>query len=178
MGRVKIDIEKSSRGFEQLTLADINVVRYLIRFRDKVDIYYDNQNDNYYQHAGNIQELNQELIVLYVALDETIKKCNFTPEQESIIELIEMGYTFGNIASYLDGVTGEQIKRKFNAICKMIVNKNKEMWSLTTYFNYIKTEWKRCSKCRDKFPMNEKFFYKKSDNKDGFHNFCIKCMKS
>lgn len=27
-------------------------------------------------------------------------------------------------------------------------------------------------------PMNENFFYKKNDNKDGFHNFCIECMKS
>ncbi len=173
-GKVKIDINKAEREFELLTLSDINVVQYLIRFRDKIDIYYDNDVDNYYHHAGNVQKINQELITLYASLDETIKMCNFSEEEKAIIKLMETGFTFGGIASYFEGVTGEQIKRRFNAVCKKIVNKNKELWSINIIFNYIKSDWKTCSKCGDILPMNDRFF--SPDNyQGGFMRYCKNC---
>lgn len=152
-------------------------MKYLIRFRDKVDIYYDNEIDNYFQHAGNIQEMNQELIALYVSLDYIIKKCNFTKEQMAIIKLSEMGFTFGDIAGYFEGVGGEQVKRKFNTICKKIVNINNELWIINILFNYVKNEWKMCSRCKNILPMNERFFRSHPLTKNNFQSQCRQCER-
>lgn len=38
-------------------------------------------------------------------------------------------------------------------------------------------EYKRCSDCKDWFPMNKEFYYKNKTSPDGFHTWCKSCTK-
>lgn len=122
MGAVSIDIHKREREFYPLTLSDSNVVKYLILYRSKVDICYNvTTNFNIYQ-AGDSFEMNQELIALYVSLDDTIKRCNFKEKQRELLRLIFEGYTIRDICSmnigYKSSATYDMLDRMIDKIVK------------------------------------------------------------
>lgn len=175
MGKVKIDLTKGERDFKILNLSDINVVKYLILYRDKIDLYYGEKTNNFYDHAGNVKELNKELINLYVCLDELIEKCEFKEEQLALLKLLFMGYSFKDIESATQKATSRTVKRRFESICKSISEMNERLWKIYIHRNYINTEFKKCSKCEREFPLTDYFYYRDKKGKDGFRSNCKKC---
>lgn len=174
MGIVKVDLHKNERDFENLNLSDTNVVKWLILYRDKVDLYYgDRIPDNFYDHAGNVKELNKELINLYVCLDELIDKCNFSKDQEAMLKLLFMGYTIKDIKNLTKCVTTlDPLYKRFKKICKMIVDENNRQWKIYIHKNYLDTEFKMCSKCNTALPLTEEFFYRWKNH--GYRGWCCK----
>ena len=178
MGTVKIDLHKSERNFENLSLSDINVVKWLILYRDKIDLYYGEKTDNFYNHAGNVKDLNKELINLYVCLDDLIEKCDFKEEQKALLELLFIGYTFKDIEDATQKATSRNIKRRFESMCKLIAEMNERLWKIYIHKNYLETEFRKCFKCESELPLTDYFFYKDiRKGKDGYKISCKKCIK-
>lgn len=175
MGMVKVDIHKGERQFKDLSLSDINVVKWLVLYRDKIDLYYGEKTDNFFDHASNSKELNQELINTYAYLDELIDKCNFKEGQCALLKLLFMGYTFKDIEDTTKETTSRTIKRRFESICKSISDMNDRVWKIYVHKNYLETEFKTCSKCKEDLPVTESFFHKDKKGKNGFRNNCKKC---
>lgn len=175
MGKVKVDLEKSERNFRGLNLSDINVVKWLILYRDKIDLYYGEKTDNFFDHAGNVKELNKELINTYVYLDQLIEASQFNEDQIALLKLLMMGYTFKDIEDATKKATSRTIKRRFEKICKSITEMNDRIWKIFIHKNYLDTVFKKCSKCGDELPLTESFFFKDKNGKDGFRTNCKKC---
>lgn len=176
MGSVKVDLNSSGMFYKDLTLSDINVVRLLIEFRYKYDNYLYSISDNAFDVAGEVQGINTEMLLTYVALDEAIKKCNLSEEQLKIIKLYEHGFTHKEIAIELGKGTKENIRKRINTICKEIMKQNLWDWRKYTYTKTLNMKSKKCNKCKDNLPATEEFFRARSDFKgDGFYNKCKKC---
>lgn len=128
MGAVSIDLSKKEREFYHLTLSDSNVVRYLIEFRDKVDVSYGaNTNINMYQ-AGDMFEFNQELIALYSSLDQTIDKCNFREKPQLLLRLLFEGNTITDICKQYGMFEVRATYYMFERIVNKIVETNNNLW--------------------------------------------------
>lgn len=175
IGKVKVDLHKSERDFEVLNLSDVNVIKWLILYRDKIDLYYGEKTDNFFDHAGNVKELNKELINLYVCLDELIAKCDLKEEQLALLKLLFFGYTFKDIEDVSQIATSRKLKRRFESICKSISEMNDRIWKIYIHKNYLSTEFKKCSKCNLELPLTDYFFYKDKKGKDGYRSNCKKC---
>lgn len=172
MGHVKIDIHKRELPFQNLTLSDVNVVKWLILYRDKIDQYFLNQTDNFYDHAGNVKALNQELIALYASLDHLIERCNFSEKQLAMIKYLECGYGFNELPMFKDV---SMARKSFNTVCKRIVKENEWLWKVYVHKNKLNSELKKCTKCQEKLPKNGDFFGKDARKRDGFKSYCKKC---
>lgn len=176
MGNVKIDLKKAERDFSILSLSDIHVVKLLILYRDKIDLYYSEKTDNFYDHAGNVKGLNKELINLYVCLDDLIEKCNFRDDQMALLKLLFIGYTYKDIEDATQIATSRNIKRRFESMCKQIVEMNERLWKIYIHRNYLNTEFKKCTKCQTDLPLTEYFYYRDNNKNFGYRSRCKKCM--
>lgn len=128
MGTVSIDIHKKERDFRLLTLADENVVKYLVQFRSKVDFSYGaNTNINIYQ-AGDFFDFNTELLVLYASLDDIVKVCNFKDKSNKLLELLYQGNTLQDICAMDIGYARSATYELFDRIVKKIAITNNLMW--------------------------------------------------
>jgi hypothetical protein len=175
MGTVKIDIHSSERGFFNLNLSDKNVVKYLLMYRDKIDIYYKNKTNNHFDNAGNVQKLNQELACLYANIDDLISKCKLSKKQEALLELVSMGMEFKDIAECANMSTAQDLESRFETICKRIAEMNEWMWKRMIHKKYLDTPHKRCSKCKEELPKIRYFFSPDKSKTDGFKSMCKKC---
>lgn len=176
MGAVSIDIHKHEREFVNINLSDVNVIKYLLQFRDKVDSNFESSQNPNYNNAGNTGSLNQELIHLYAYLDELIEGCQFTPSNLELIKLVSRGYTFADIEDIGEfGTSARSIAKKFDTICKAITDYNDYLWARWISDRYNKSEKKQCSKCKELLPITKRFFSPDTRNKDGFHSICRKC---
>lgn len=167
MGAVKRDIHKAERDYLNVTFSDVKTVEGLIRFRSVLDPCYLNFQNNYYNDAGNVQDLNQELIVLYVALDKLIEDARLSEQQKYILKKIEEGYEYANI----DGYTHNSWHVAQDAF-KKIVETNKQQWQIYIHTNYLGTETRVCRTCKKKLPLTKDFF---SPDRGGFRNDCKVC---
>lgn len=174
MGAVKRDIHKQERRFEEFSLADEDVVRLLIFYRDQIDIYKDTEINRSIDQAGDIDKFNTSLINLYSNLDEIIEKCNFSESQKALIELTSIGYTQEDIAEILK-TTQENISQRFDAICNKIVEMNFYLWKLYVHNNVLDTPKKKCSSCKTELPLTRSFFSPDKSKKDGFKGICKRC---
>lgn len=134
MGAVSVDIHKQEREYKDLTLSDDNVVRYLILYRNKVDISYGANTNININFAGDMFEFNQELICLYASLDETIKEAKLTERQNKLLEILYEGNTRQD-ASEILGLNRKGIYRMLDRIVDKIVDTNNELWYYTTGHN-------------------------------------------
>jgi hypothetical protein len=175
LGKVKIDIASNEALYRDLTFSDINVVKWLIQFRDKVDPHYKSDIDSHFNYAGNVKSLNQELINTYICLDELIDKCKFNKQQLYIISLIQEGYTYQEIAVELGKSKNTNIKNRFNKICRDIVKMNHWLWRKCIYVDKLGLKTKKCSKCEENLPATAEFFGEHSQSSDGFQPKCRNC---
>lgn len=129
MGAVGIDIHRREREYEQLTLSDENVVKYLILYRSKVDVTYGaNININIYQ-AGDIFEFNQELISLYTSLDILISNIKIKDKDQEFLRLIFEGNEITDIIK-LYNFPQKTAYRTLTRIVDKIVEANHDSWKL------------------------------------------------
>lgn len=177
MGSVKVDLISKGLFYKDLTLSDINVIRLLIEFRHKYDNYLYSESNNAFDVAGEVQGVNTDMLLTYVALDETIKKCNLSEEQLRIIKLYEHGYTHKEIAVELGMESDVNIKKRINTICREIMKQNLWDWRKVTYRNIFDMKLKECSRCRDELPATDEFFSPDNRNIEGFHSTCKRCRK-
>ena len=127
MGAVSIDVRRKEKEYEALTLSDENVVKYLILYRSAVDVNYGaSRNANIYQ-AGDIMDFNQELICLYVSLDDILKKIELKDKESKLLELVFEGNTISDIVNNYD-YPKKTAYRIFNKIVEKVVNKNYDNW--------------------------------------------------
>lgn len=127
MGAVSIDIHRKEREYQSLTLADENVVKYLILYRSSVDVNYGAyKNANIYQ-AGDIMDFNQELICLYASLDDILNRLKLKEKESRMLELIFEGNTISDIVNNYD-YAKKSAYRIFNRIVEKVVEENYNDW--------------------------------------------------
>lgn len=127
MGAVAIDVHKQEREFQNLTLSDENVVRYLILYRSKVDVGYGANTNININNAGDTFEFNQELIVLYASLDKLIEKINIKDKDEEFLKLVFEGHSISDIIEFY-GYPRKTAYRTIDRIVTKIVDMNDDDW--------------------------------------------------
>lgn len=126
---------------------------------------------------NDLSELSEEVICLYVYLDECINNCSLTDKQLIILKKYMDGFTEEEIANDLS-VTQQAINGIINSCCKKIVEYNHQKWKnefILWNKKKVETNYKQCSKCKEFLPATEEYFSHKGDTKDGFHPYCKKC---
>lgn len=170
MGSVKRDIHKKERPFESVSISDPDTIAGLLHFRYKFDPCFMNDQDNYFDVAGNAQDVNGEAITLYISLDEAIKEANLSEIQSYVIEKIAEGYGFSEI----NGMSYSHAKSIFDTACRKIAEANYRLWKIYIH-KQIGSEMKICDACKKELPKNNDFFRERNDSKDGFRRICRKC---
>lgn len=127
MGAVSVDIHKRGREYEDLTLSDENVVRYIILFRSKVDVNYGATTNIDINQAGDTFEFNSELIALYVSLDKLIEKIKMKDKDWEFLNHVFNGYTVGDIIEDFD-FPRKTAYRTLDRIVSKIVDANDLEW--------------------------------------------------
>jgi len=128
LGALSVDIHRGEREFRNLTLSDVNVVKYLILYRSKVDLLYNAERNIDINQAGDMVEFNQELIALYASLDKIIKECRFKEKQSKLLELIFEGNTLQDICRMNIGYKKSATYDLFDRMVLRIVNANNKDW--------------------------------------------------
>lgn len=207
MGVVR-DINKNEYQFRQISLSDVNTIKGLIKFRSMIDDYYyfdpeelkdiqkvskliakeeakrngnklmlRNINEDKYS-ASVINGVNQELINIYLDLDDLIEKISLSEKQYSVIYMLMCGLTEEDVAFYY-GQRKNRITEILNTVCKKIKAEYDKQWKYNyIYMNHLKSPWefKECRKCGENKPLNDDFYRVRSDNKgDGYRNECRIC---
>lgn len=127
MGSVSVDIHKKEREYNNLTLSDENVVRYLILYRSSVDVGYGANTNININQAGDMFEFNQELICLYSSLDVILSKIELKEREKILLDLIFEGNTISDIVKNF-GYAKMTAHRIFNKIVDKIVKENFIEW--------------------------------------------------
>lgn len=174
MGKCRVDIHKEERQYHNISFSDIDVIKGLLLFRHKLDLFNRYGEDPNQMDAAYWKNVNQEAIVLYADLDVLISKCNFSPSQMAVLNLIGYGFEFDDISDYV-GIEVKRIRSIFNSCCKRILQHNNRDWMTTIYLNRYATNWKTCRVCKKSLPLNDKFFRQREEMADGFYNECKIC---
>lgn len=128
MGALAIDIHKQEREFKHLTLSDRNVVKYLILYRNKVDVTYGANTNIDINSAGDMFEFNQELVCLYASLDNVIGKIELNEKELKLLNLIFEGNTIADVINVYELYPKKTAYRTLNRIIDNIVLENNKQW--------------------------------------------------
>jgi hypothetical protein len=131
LGAVTYDIHKGEREFYNLTLSDVEVVKYLILYRSKVDSNYGSTSNININQAGDTFEFNQELIALYASLDNTVIECKFKDKHTRLLELLYEGNTLQDIIAMKIGYTKSATYDLFDRMILKIVKTDSKNWKKT-----------------------------------------------
>lgn len=180
MGAVKGDIHKHEHPYKQISFSDVDCIKGLIKNRWMIDSYRGlEQNYNIYE-AGDVKSLNQELICLFVDLDNLIQKAKLNAKQIAIVEMLMDGFTEEDVAEYFKQ-DAWGIGKILDTVCRKIKKVNDYDWKYNNlYLNFLKGNWeyKICNKCSESKPKTNEFYRERIDQKgDGFYNSCRDCEK-
>lgn len=114
--------------YTNFTLSDKNVVKYLILYRNKLDVTYNSNFNIDINLAGDTFELSQEVIALYASLDDTIARCNFKDKSKKLLDLLFMGYIIHDICNMDIGFKRSATYDLFDRMLDRIVKENNVMW--------------------------------------------------
>lgn len=170
-----MDLHEAGRPWDYVSLSDDQVIKGLLMFRDKLDIYYCFSLKDCRTHDA--RDINESLICLYADLDELIRSCRFDQIQLWIITWISCGYRFNEIGAQL-GTEGRIISTLFTQMCKRIARQHEYQWRLWCNERFQIHGWKLCGKCGERLPGNLSFFGKDSRNRDGLYSWCRRCHSS
>lgn len=135
-----MDIRRKERDFDNVTLSDTNVVKYLILYRSKVDVSYGASINIDINQAGDTFEFNQQLIALYASLDKVVEQCKFKKKQKELLRLIYEGNTLHDICSMNIGYKRSATYDLFDRMVAKIVKINMKNWRDTMVkLGYIET---------------------------------------
>lgn len=159
--------------YRNYVLSDIKVIELLISYRYKYDDYlFAGRSDGW--SSPDSLPFNEEMILTYTALDKYIDNCRFNESQIKMIQMIEQGYNYHEIAEVLN-TTPSSIRGRLKTIYSKIVKENEWQWRKATYRNVLGLKSKKCSKCEEKLPATAEFYSSLSHSKDGFHSQCRNC---
>lgn len=119
------------REYENWTLSDKDIVKYLILYRSKIDAVYGSYTNIDIHQAGDVFEFNTELIVLYASLDNVIKLCKFKEKQINLLNLLFKGYTIQDICAMNIGYKRSATYDLFDRMIIKIVDMNYSEWKST-----------------------------------------------
>lgn len=178
LGKISIDIRKDSNEWGNIVLTDVDTIKGLIKFRSKFDVMY-NLNSSIPINVDIIDasQFSEEILCLYITLDQLINKCNFNQNQTEVLKLYMDGYIEDDIAEILN-TSQQNIFGIINSICKKIKKENDDSRYIDNItWNYIVPEngFKQCSKCGEILPAEKRFFGKDERILDGFKSYCKKC---
>lgn len=118
----------NERDYRNFTLSDRNVVKYLILYRNKLDVTYSGNKNIAIENIASAFEFNQELIALYVSLDTIIDLCDFEEKQIKLLELLYEGNKIYDICNMNIGYTRSATYELFDRMIDKIVKINDELW--------------------------------------------------
>lgn len=101
MGSIKVDHQKSERPLSFFSFSDMDAIKGLIKNRCIIDEYYDISHDYCYNNAGDVSEINTEIIVTFQTLDDYIKKINLSKIEQEFVQYLYQGYPFKYIGEEL-----------------------------------------------------------------------------
>ena len=127
---MQVDIYKKEREYKHLTLSDENVVKYLILYRSSVDVSYGANTNVNINQAGDMFELNQELICLYASLDSVIERLHLKDREKELIGLVFDGNNMSDVIKYYN-YPQKTAYRILNRVVDKIVELNYEDWKNT-----------------------------------------------
>lgn len=116
--------DKNAKSLLLISLSDEDIVKRLILSR--VYIYSENTL-NHINYNAEFGSMNEDLIALYISLDDLINRCNFNDRQLRLLELLFDGYSIYDIHNMDIGFGRSATYDLFNRIVKRITDKNKEM---------------------------------------------------
>jgi hypothetical protein len=174
LGSTKIDLHSKERFYQDLTLSDIDVLQLLIEYRYKYDKYVGHETNNAFTEAGQVVDVNVEVIATYASLDQLIKQCEFSKEQMKILEMIEQGYVMKEIADELKLRSENNIRDRLNKIMRDVAKMNERNWRKSVYIHKLDLKTKRCSKCKEHLPATDEF-YKYDSTNNSYKSACKKC---
>ena len=128
LGAISIDTRSKEREYENWTLSDRNVVKYLILYRSKLDVLYNVNKNIDIKEAGSAFEFNQEIIALYASLDTIIELCNFKKKQKILLKLLFEGNKIYDICNMNIGFKRSATYDLFDRMIDKIVEVNNELW--------------------------------------------------
>lgn len=160
--------------WDYVSLGDIDAIKGLIIFRDKLDQFYGIKNEQ----TSEVEDMNISLILLYTHLDSLIDSCNFNQMQLLIINLLNRGYTFNEIDKIPIFLSSNISSRaEFNLICKDIQYHHDKEWDIWINKKFLNVGFKECAYCHEVLPVNNKYFGKDNRNKDGLRSYCKQCER-
>lgn len=177
MGAVGVDIHKNEYQYQKISFSDVDCLKGLIKNRCIIDPYYGiEQNYNIYE-AGDVLAVNQELIGIYIDLDNLIHETKLNEKQLYIINELMKGYTEEDLSTYYKQDVS-RIYTIIDTVCDKLKKTHDYKWKYDyIYLNYLKVEWdyKQCSRCKEYKPKTEEFFRSHPITKDGFQSQCRSC---
>lgn len=179
MGHIKVDTSIKDIMWYNTNLSNIETIKGLMKFRIEFDLLYE-RNDSILNLTTSYQDLtdmSDEVICLYIDLDNCIKNCGLTKTQKFIIDLYMKGMSVTDIADKLECYSSN-ITGIINSACKRILKYNNFLWKYEFIYidkKYVDFDYKQCSKCKKHKPAIEEFFSPKDDTKDKFHPYCKQC---
>lgn len=179
MDRVQVDIYKGDYEWHVVNLSTIESIKGLLKYRSRYDLLYDRRiNTLSLESYQDLQAFKEEILCLYIWLDNVISKCIFTEKQKQVLELYVKGYTERDLAVKFN-VTQSAINGVIKSICKKILEQNHKMWlDFIETSGYVKipddVRYKQCSKCGEWLRINkENFKYDKTNKR--YKSRCRKC---
>ena len=175
MGSVKIETYKAEISWKNVNLSTPESIKGLLKFRRRFE--YDIIYNKMFTFDMYLKENNYEILCLYIWLDDMMSRCKFTERQNKILEYYQEECTEEEIADILE-VTRQNINVNLNTIVKKI----QKQVRLNYKYDFVewdkvktKTNWKKCSKCKEFKPQTEEFFRKHPFTKDNFQSNCRIC---
>jgi predicted DNA-binding protein (UPF0251 family) len=111
--------------------------------------------------------------VIIYDLNNLLNQINLNEIEKEILNLWRNSNSMQtNIAKTLN-VKRHFVDSTLNSICKRIVDKYKEQYEDWLYLNYLRGEYKRCSKCGEIKLISS--FNKDASRRDGYKYICRKC---
>lgn len=172
---------RGNHEFDNLKLIDESVLKNLILNRRKLDLYYDLDEGN----ARNIYSASEctifyeNILILYMDLDNIIKKTRLTKLQRWLVEELMYGYSFCDIVELNEdkNYSVENLHITFEKAIFNLKSQAEEDWKFGLMWDRIKTKtnWKKCSKCEEFKPATKEYFSLNEFGKDGFRTMCNTC---
>ena len=157
----------------------LETIRGLIKLRKQYDALYERNNellDLTVSHQDLANQL-EEVICLYVTLDDYIEKCGLTELQKKVAKLFMDGYIELEVAEIL-GYDQSTINNITDRICKKILKYNNYIWKYGFIYKTKKKvdfDYKKCSKCNEYKPKINEFYGNHPGTADGFQHICKRC---
>jgi hypothetical protein len=177
MGSVKRDIYVKERQWEFSNLSTVESIKGLLKKRSEFDSLLGLGNNfyNVYSSYVHLNEAPEEVICLYVTLDDIIKSIGLNDRQLKLLKAYQYGYTENDLAQKFN-TSQQNINIIIHKICLKIKKENDSRWMNEFVLwdkKLVDSNYKQCKKCKEYFPTE--LFGARSGTQDNLQYFCKQC---